>query len=716
MKKPNVKFKDKPELMITNKTPLKNICKNDDLIDKINDTCITVNKIVIQVYQFLNFYLLHLYEKKLDFPKLNIDLIKAICKTVTIRNDTRGKKPSQKTRTLLDNLKTFYDDHYKKCIIDDDVMNDTKLNFIIAYEAIDIVKNINNNITEHFVDYVNKFVNVSFEVKKLIKEVTNNKDLTVEDKKHKKKEIYDKYRLVKKDILRFDDKLDSNKEFHKWIKEHKPNIIKKSKVFKNKKDEQLKTNKVEYDVCVNPQEYIKSMFYINSELEKLNKKIIKKNEKIRKENEKINKKNIKLAEKDKVKLSKEEKQIKLYQVIPQRTNIKPLHITLDTASLINLVIDKNSIEYLNNIEKYQFDLWNNNFKLNKREFKKKNYTFNNMIKTDGIGCSVLLVKLKDGNPIKITPKLQREYDTKMNNLDKYIEDVEITDEMKKKRIVCLDPGTSDIFYAVSKDIIDKKVTEKKKTKIIKEEKIITFRYTQNQRRLETRNKKYNLIQDKLNKETKINDKSIKEIETKLSLNSSKSANIKDYLEYCKKKNITNRILFDHYKQNLFRKLKFNRYTNTQKSESKMIKNFEKKFGNSNECTVIIGDYDKGDGNMKGKEPIINRKIRRIFRNVGYDVYLINEFRTSKLCYKCEEICSPFLMRKSKNPKHDGKEKEVWGLTLCSNKKCELIHNRDKNAGLNMYKITEAIYKKLGRPLSFCRKATLNDKSIDLSLT
>jgi hypothetical protein len=579
----------------------------------------------------------------------------------------------------------------------------------MAYEAIDIVKNINNNISEHFIDYVNKFVNVSFKIKEKIKDITKNKDLTDVEKKQQKEEIYDKHRLIKKDILSFDTKLDSDKEFHDWIKKHKPNIIKKIKEYKNKKEEQLKTNKVEYDVCVNSQEYIKSMFYINKEIEKLNEEIIKENDKIKKENNIINEKNKKLTEKDKIKLLKEKKQIKLYQVIPQRTNIKPLYITLDTASIINLTIDKNFIEYLNNVEKYKFDLWNDNFKLNKKEFKRRNYDFNYMIKTDGLGCSVLLVKLKDGNPIKITSKLQKEYETKMNALDKYIEDIEITQEMKKKRIVCLDPNLSDIFYAVSKDYNDKIIVEDNKPKVIKEEKIITFRYTQNQRRLETRNKKYIKLQDKINKETKINDKSIKEIETELSNNSSKSSNYNKFLEYCKKKNEINRLLFSHYKQKVFRKLKFNRYTNTQKSESKMIKNFENKFGKPNECTLILGDYDKGDGHMKGKEPIINRRIRKIFRNNGYDVYLINEFHTSKLCNKCEEVCSPYLKRISKNPKHNKKEKEVWGLTLCSNKKCELIHNRDKNAGLNMYKITESIYKKLGRPIKYKRiSLPLND--------
>jgi len=59
----------------------------------------------------------------------------------------------------------------------------------------------------------------------------------------------------------------------------------------------------------------------------------------------------------------------------------------------------------------------------------------------------------------------------------------------------------------------------------------TFRYTQNQRRLETRNKKYNKIIDKVNKETFINDKSIKDLETTLSNLNSKSCNYKKFKLY-----------------------------------------------------------------------------------------------------------------------------------------------------------------------------------------
>ena len=867
--KPNVKFKEKYELLIVNKTPLVNICKNDSLINKINDNCILVNKIIIQVYQFVNLYLLYLYNNNMIFPNIDIDFIVVVIKTITIRNDTRGAKPSDNTKKLLDTLKKFYNDHYKQCIKDEDIMNDTKLNYITKYESIDIVKNINNNVSEHFIDYVNKFVNVSFNIQKQIKEITNNKDLNDVEKKQKKKEVYDSHRQIKKDILRFDNKLESNVLFHNWIKLHKPNIIRKTKEFKHPKEEELKTNKIEYDVCVNPQEYIKSMFYINKEIEKLNEKIFSNNEEIKKKNRDISDKNKILNDKDKIKLLKEETQIKLFQVIPQRTSIKASHITIDTSALINLVVKENISEYFNNVEQYKDELWTNNFKLNKKEFKRRNYTFNHMIKTDGVACSILLVKLKDGSPIKLTFNLQKEVKQKLKNLDKYIEDSKITEKMKKKSIVCIDPGLSDILHAVSKNINLKIIVdENNKLKVIEEEIVIKFRYTQNQRRLEIRNKKYNKIQETINKTIIINNSvgadiekinlinfitineienelrifnysimekinlklqnlenevikenqknyydndkkniiynrienmsnsvntikideqlfklnikiidelktvikkfdngvikdiemlltkykyeiikiiqpilksknteriilplvkitslimrkylkdisslkilTVKEIESQLSQHSSKTSNFIKFIEYCKKKNEINRLLSGHYNQKIFRKLKFNRYTNTQKSESKMISNFKKKFGDPESCTVILGDYDKGDGNMKGTEPIINRKIRKILRNGGYEPYLINEFRTSKLCNECEEECSPFLKRKSNKPKDINKEtgeqniKEVWGLTSCKNDKCKLIHNRDTNACLNMYKIVENIYKGLGRPEKYKR--------------
>ena len=57
--------------------------------------------------------------------------------------------------------------------------------------------------------------------------------------------------------------------------------------------------------------------------------------------------------------------------------------------------------------------------------------------------------------------------------------------------------------------------------------------------------------------------------------------------------------------------------------------------------------------MNGKEPTIRKKFRRIFRYAGYKTYLINEFRTSKLCNSCNEEFEKFLKKPSKKPKRKG---------------------------------------------------------------
>jgi len=213
-------------------------------------------------------------------------------------------------------------------------------------------------------------------------------------------------------------------------------------------------------------------------------------------------------------------------------------------------------------------------------------------------------------------------------------------------------------------------------------------------------------QKKINSTKKINKKTVKEIETELSKHNSKTASYDKFIEYCKKKNEVNRLLFKHYAEKIFRKLKLNIYINTQKSESKMIQNFKEKYGKPKDVIIVIGDYDKGDNNMKGKEPIINRRIRKIFRNNKFEIYKINEFRTSKLCNHCHEELDPFLERESHKPKtiKENKKELVHGILRHQSvkPKCEIIHNRDKNAVQNMLYIVNNIFTKGRRPNAFTR--------------
>src|SRR5208282_17132 len=123
----------------------------------------------------------------------------------------------------------------------------------------------------------------------------------------------------------------------------------------------------------------------------------------------------------------------------------------------------------------------------------------------------------------------------------------------------------------------------------------------------------------------------------------------------------NDTLYKHYEQVFFRKFKLNRFINTQKSESKMINNFSKKFGGPKDTIFVMGDYDKGSYNMKGLEPTICKRFRRLFKNAGYETYLINEFRTSKISNCCHTELEKFMEHPSKKPKNNGAVELCHGL-------------------------------------------------------
>ena len=77
---------------------------------------------------------------------------------VSKRMNNRGIKPKPKTQKIIDKLTIFYDKYYKSLINENDIVYDDKLKQILLYEAIDMVKNINVNIAEHYVQYVKRFI------------------------------------------------------------------------------------------------------------------------------------------------------------------------------------------------------------------------------------------------------------------------------------------------------------------------------------------------------------------------------------------------------------------------------------------------------------------------------------------------------------------------------------------------------------------------------
>ena len=120
---------------------------------------------------------------------------------VSKRMDNRGRKPKLKTQKIIDNLTIFYNKYYKPLINEND-----------------IVKNINVNIAEHYIQYVKRFINSYFDLGSKIKKINFDKNFNKDEKKEKIKELNIIYNKVKDDILNpldiFKMKYTSDKEFY----------------------------------------------------------------------------------------------------------------------------------------------------------------------------------------------------------------------------------------------------------------------------------------------------------------------------------------------------------------------------------------------------------------------------------------------------------------------------------------------------------------------
>ena len=193
-----------------------------------------------------------------------------------------------------------------------------------------------------------------------------------------------------------------------------------------------------------------------------------------------------------------------------------------------------------------------------------------------------------------------------------------------------------------------------------------------------------------------------EYETELSNYNRKTLQIDKFKEYLTVKNKTNHILFEFYRKHLFRKLKFSGHINAKKTEQKMIHNFQRKFGTPDKVVICIGDWEQRK-QMKFKEPTLGIGMRTLFRKNGYQVLLVDEFRTSCKCSKCEGgVCEKFRVRQHPNKKKD-ELRLIHGLLRCKNG-CGLW-NRDRNGASNIYKIAYQAIHTLERPTYLCRETS-----------
>ena len=575
--------------------------------------------------------------------------LKIICK-----ESNTGRPSSKDIQKLKNKLKKFYDSDFKMLNIDTD-LDYLHMNTILDYITIDIKTMFENNIKQHYVDFVERFVNVVWAKKETIAFIKEQKFVTKKEKEEQQRKFCKKLRDLKNDLLNVENaNFKSNPAYHGWINTMKEIILPDKDNFEK--------NSIYYDLQCNPNDYFICMFKMANIMEK--------------------------------------RGYNCYNLFPMRTDISPKHIKIDTTSIIHMLMDESkclSKTYFlteGRLKKYEDKIWNFFFRTELSCFKKKKYTFHHMICTDGVSCSILLIR----NDMigKRIPK------GKKVNTEKYIDELEKKDydRLINKTLVAIDPNKGDLIYAV--DGIEKERNQ--------------FRYTQDQRRKETKQKKYiyivlELKKEKIeydtvieNSEEKMIYKTVIELETELSKYNKKTLDVKKFKEYLTKKNEISKLLYKFYEKKIFRKLRLNGYLNRLKSEQTMISNFIEKFGKPEEVVVVIGDWCQKE-QMKYKEPTKGKGFRNLFRQNGFELYLGDEFRTSCRCNICQGECETFRECKNLRPWQNKKLTTRHGLFRCTT--CKVLWNRDENSSCNIYIVGKNAIRRKARPEYLCKQKDEN---------
>ena len=392
----------------TVKVPLKYCIKDPEInLPKINHYVLIMNSIVIHALQFMKLYILDGYNNR-KIPDINKAFITCCLKTVSQKSGSGRSTTTNKN--MMTDLKIFYDKHYKD-ISGEEKLPYTHMNTVFDYLSVNILTIYENNITQHFVEYVDRFVNVAFDKKEKI--ITAN--LSEENKRQQLQFL----RNIKNDILTVDESsYVSPKNYHAWVNRQKSLIYNKKKFQKDS---------IHYDIKVSPFDYLPGMIYMMEEIEK--------------------------------------KEVSMLNIFPLRNDVIPHHIRIDTASLGHMLIRKEhgrKQDYVNsgNCKKRENETWGLFFNTNLKCFKKSKYDFHHMIETDGVSCSIIL-KRKD---------LKSSYKPKTDkpSSELYIDEVKDYTVIKEKKIIAIDPGKSDLIYCVdnaSKDTNVYRYTQDRRRKI-----------------------------------------------------------------------------------------------------------------------------------------------------------------------------------------------------------------------------------------------------------
>ena len=625
------------------KLPIHKIIKSDlpiDVLERINDAVSRTNTITTNSYFLLRLWVLQKYHNNQEIPIITEDTIRMSMKSLV--KASAGPKPKGNNLALLQEFQNIGNSIFT-------LQDGKNLSAILDYYATTMITAIENNIKMHFIDYIKRFVNSYF--KNIYQNELQNKEF--------KKQFYKELQQVKNDIINDDEILTCDEKYHTWLNANRYNIVPKNY-----------DTSYFYDIKVNPQKYLKHMIFMNLQLEEAN--------------------------------------TKMFQFFPLQTHLIPRHIQIDTKSLVELFIDTDKKQYFDNIETNKEKLWNTFFKLHHMN----KYVFDYTIITDGYSVSLRFLhtdfvneerikkdKMKNGK--KLMKGLTDE-EKEIKKQEKQVQQNKLKEENRKRRELEKKEKKEtkkEVLHEfpyideVSKDFLDGKhlfIDPGKRTLLqMMDDDGNYFSYTNKQRIKETKRIKYSsLLKNYKDKQH------ITEIENTLSLFNSKTCDIEKFKEYIKEKLKVNYAIATLYQDEKFRQYKWYSYINKKRTEDNMLNKIENKYGK--DIKIIIGDWSIGK-QMRNFISTPNLSIKRKL-NTRFEVYNIDEFRTSCLNYKTEELCNNLYLPDKRNI-----ERKIHSiLTFKMENKRKGCINRDKNGCKNIQKVFNHYIETGERPEKYKR--------------
>jgi len=693
------KYIDSRTFYKTIKIPLKKIVRDPAVFDSINSYVIMMSRVMNHVSLFLKMFILYSFENNLPFPTINRTLILKIARVICDKKNHHGHDPDNnvandnendvddaidddniidddtdgdvvdedavnKNIINIDHVDHFFHNVYSETMHPDDhsSLDFTNLTQCIQYEATTLITGLETHIKEHFYDMFIKYCNILCQLDSKFEFL----DETIKDTKSRnslKNKFKSQIRGIVSDIMNGTQKCD---ESFSAIRDD---------IIQNIFGGYERTLSIKNDMYKKPTSLLHALIKMSRHGEEI-----------------IVARFINLPE-------NQRPLFKIINVFPLKTSVIPGYIPIESFIIARVllkerklsVIDKETnqeidilkddLVYKGNLLKYNYEIWNSVFRMNHKVFnlrkkskknakryKKNNYTFNRRIVTDGVGCSILFIRNDKYKADKVSyiPPITKPFGF---TDDKYIEDLprKMLNQMAKdlqdgtKTLAANDPGYGDIAFMTDGKT---EIIEKENGKFYR--KTNKLRYTSNQRRFETKSKINRRKIDNDKKATIIDcqdttvshSMTVKQLESLLSRFNANTCFMEKFNRFVMEKNYVNHLLQEYYCKIKFRNYRLTQQILRQKSDDKFVNAFKKKFGPPGQVILLYGDQDQHG--MRFKEPTKGKSMRQLFKKRGYEVYLVDEFRTTMMLYdhsgpKGEGIeLEKFCKMKNKKPKIDPK--------------------------------------------------------------